>query len=233
MIFYSCIFTIDNKPNEYVYMFMILYSSLIKNKSLTNEDSYYILCDKDSAKLLSDIPMLQNVRLVTLPKPASLLEGMLWKYQLYKYVDIVDKDCFYIDVDMICIKETHFKLHSDKFYVYPEGKPNDSNYCGDMVLKMPYGYTAGFFGYNCGPSVVQTFESLLASADLSQPKKYYTLEQPYFNKALDDKTVTIMPPYVLSFNGLTNKGTAHFINCCGDPGDGPLHFTKMLQYIVG
>ena len=233
MLFYSCIFTTaDNKPNEYMYMSMILYASLVKSKSLTANDSYCILCDTDSATILKNIPILNKIQLLVLPKPKTILEGMLWRYQLYKYMDITNKDCMYLDVDMICIKETHFNIHPDSFLVFPEGSPTDSNYCGDMALTMPYGCTSGFFGYNCGHSVIHTFERILNSVNVSEPKKYYTLDQPYFNKALEGKTVYTMPEYILSFNGHTNRATAHFINCCGDPGDGPLHFTKMLQILL-
>lgn len=233
MIWYSCIFNLTDSK-DYLYMLMILVSSMLRTKSLQEKDTYYLVCDPETASLVKTSPLLKRLTLIEREKPKSVLEGCKWRYELHKHADVFDKTCCYLDVDMICIKTTHLaELQENQMIVYPEGKSTDSNYCGDMFLKCPVGFTSAFFAYKVGFDVLAILEDISYKIEQGHERVYYTLDQPYFNKALEDKTnLLTFPNHLLSFNGHTNMPEAHFINCCGEPGNGAFHFVKMLNMIL-
>lgn len=235
MIWYSVVFSL-NDSKTYVYMLMMLVASMVRTKSLQEKDTYYVICDEEVASFIKNIPLLtKNVTLIEKPRPKSLLEGCSWRYQLHKHVDVFDKTCCYLDVDMLCIKTTHIaELQENQMIVYAEGKSDDSNFCGDMVLKSQLGFTSGFFAYRIGFDVLSVLEEISHKIEQNIDKKpYYTLDQPYFNKALEDKNILLLfPEHVVSFNGHNNLPQAHLINFCGEPGNGDFHFMKMLQMVL-
>ena len=233
-IFYSVLFSLDDpKKNEYVYCAMIMFASLIKSGTLGPKDKFYLMVDKDTAHVINKIPLFLKAELILVPKPTSILEGMTYRYTLHRHIPIINKDCVYIDCDMICIKKTSFTISANHIMVYPEGNANDSNYCGDSTLKNMYGFTSGFFAYNAVSTLFDFFETLVDKI-LSSNKAYYSLDQPFFNFHLEKfpYLVETMPHNIVSFNGHNHKESAHFVNCCGDPGDGAFHFQKMLQMIL-
>ena len=119
-----------------------------------------------------------------------------------------------------------------KFAVYPEGDKTDSNYCPPgQVLDIPFGVSAGFFGYNVGKDVRKVF------ADVLDMIKYYkgslyTIEQPFFNKCLTPKMCGALERPVVSFNGNNHLDKAFWLNLAGDPGDGNFHFVKQLEFFT-
>jgi len=233
-LFYSVIFSLnDAKKNEYIYCAMIMLSSLIKSGTLGPDDTFYLMVDFDTAQVIKKIPLFSKAELIIVPKPESISDGMTIRYTLHKHINITGKDCVYIDCDMICIKKTLFKIASNTIMVYPEGNSTDTNYCGDRMLKCSYGFTSGFFAFNAVSTVFHFFDSLVDTIK-SSDRSYYSLDQPYFNFHLETFSYLIqkMAPNIVSFNGHNNQQTAHFINCCGDPGDGPFHFQKMLSMIL-
>ena len=233
-IFYSVLFSLDDpKKNEYIYCAMIMLNSLIKTGTLGPTDKFYLMVDFETAQVINKIPLFLKAELIFVPKPKTILEGMTYRYQLHKYLPIINKDCVYLDCDMICIKKSSFTIASNHIMVFPEGNANDSNYCGDNTLNNMWGFTSGFFAFNGVTTVFDFFDTLVDTIK-SSTKIYYTLDQPYFNFHLDkyDFLVEIMPHNIVSFNGHTHKETAHFVNFCGDPGDGAFHFQKMLSMIL-
>ena len=232
--FYSVVFSLFRaKRNEYVYCAMILLSSLIKTGTLGPTDKFYLMVDSGTADVIKQIPLFSRAELIIVPTPSTIQNGMLIRYTLHKYIDIVNKDCIYIDSDMICIKKSMFTLSANRIMVYPEGNSNDSNYCGDKMLKCSYGFTSGFFAFNGVTTVFDFFDTLVDTIQSSNTR-YYTLDQPYFNFHIEKhpNLIEMMPGTIVSFNGHTNVDSAHFINCCGDPGAGDFHLQKMLGFIL-
>jgi len=233
-IFYSVLFSLgDPKKNEYVYCCMIMLASLIKTGTLGPQDKFYLMVDFETAQVINRIPLFLKAELIFVPKPKTLIEGMSHRYTLHKYKDIKNQDCVYLDSDMICVKKSSFTIASNHLMVFPEGSADDTNYCGGRTLKNLYGFTSGFFAFNAVSTIFDFFDTLVETLTFSK-ELYYTLDQPYFNYHLEmfPQLIEIMPHNIVSFNGHTHKESAHFINCCGDPGDGAFHFQKMLSLIL-
>lgn len=230
MIFNSVIFSMG-KPEDNLYIQMFLLCAVsIKKKWMLEEDSYIATTDQDTAAYIQKtFPVLNFVKYVVVPKPKSVYDGMTLKYVL-PYIQKVE-DVVYVDVDIFAIRRWRPQLYQDSIVVIPEGLASDQNYCGDMKLEYTYGFTAGMFCYRWGDKTRIVFDAIINDIQ-SYPKKYYTLDQPYFNKNLKLGNVLIMDPAVLSGNGNNNLDRAAGVNCCGEPGDGLFHWNKMLQLYV-
>ena len=229
MIFYWVVFTLSDKPNKYLDMFCLSYASMLKNNAIKSDDIAIILCDSITAEKAKDIKFLNNVKKVIVPKPNDALEGMLLRYRLQEYYPLKENDeCVSLDVDMICVRPFELHFQENKLLAYPEGEPTNSNYCGDMILTTPVGCSPTIFVYK----YCDTIASLLRS--VKGEKQYYTVDCPYFNKALEafKDNVAYLPNSILSFNGNTNQGTAAFINLCGIPGNEFVHWYKVLDIFL-
>lgn len=229
----------DNaKENCYVYMLMMLLQTLLKTKTLQATDTYVIMVDHETWSVLQTIGLFKqpNIELIIMPKPTTILEGMSWRYRLHRQMDILGQTVCYMDVDMLCSRNMKVSIPDveDMLLVFPEGKPDDSNYAGDMSLTIPYGVSSGFFIYKCGPKVLQCMEEVYYKIRTAETV-YYTLDQPHFNKTLEDKPFChYMSNKTLAFNGhnIDPADPPVFINCCGDPGSGHFHLVKMLQFFI-
>ena len=231
MIFYSVVYTLTEEANLYCNMFMLLVKSLLKTNSFVKgRDEYYLIADKESAKKINQINGIIPIKCFIIPKPETHLEGMSYKYRLAEMTDIEDKDCWYLDVDMLFFKITNIFPAKDRIVAYQEGRPDDTNYAGDKMLSLPLGCSAGIFVYNFGPNVKSFFLNILRQIkeDVKKNIKHYTIEQVYFNRALEKYKPIYMDNTLISFNGHTNKGVARIINFAGDPGDGLFHYDKMF-----
>ena len=219
-------------------MLMMLLHSLIRTKTLKDDDTYVIMTDKETKKILDTIAIFKrpNVKFIEVDSPKTMLEGMSLRYQLHRYTDVIGKTICYMDVDMLCVREMTIEIPDDvkdALLVFPEGKNDDSNYAmADSPLTIPYGASSGFFIYKCGYKVLQFMEEVYHNIR-TKPEAYYTLDQPYFNKALEGKDFcNYINKNTLSFNGhnIDPADPPIFINCCGDPGSGHFHLLKMLQF---
>ena len=230
MILNSVVFSLgEPKDNLYINMFLLCFFSLRK-KGVFNPatDTYYLTCDGATAQYIEEkLLLLRGIKLLVVPKPKDCYEGMKLKYVL-PYLIQVDDTVLYVDVDMFALKGFRVGVEKDTIVVLPEGRPTDSNYCGDLKLSLPYGFTAGFFAYRWGEKVKNFFSSILASMDRAT-SRHYTLDQPWFNKHLEEIQLKILPPGLVSGNGHGDVQQAFFVNCCGEPGDGSFHWVKMLQ----
>lgn len=231
MFFYSVVYTLTEEANLYCNMFMLLAKSLLKTNSFDiKRDTYYLLADQDSAKKINQLNGIIPIKCFIIPKPKSHLEGMSWKYRLNELVDIEDKDCTYLDVDMLFFKHVYIYPAKDRIVAYQEGRADDTNYCGDKKLDLPLGCSAGIFAFNFGISVKSFFHNILQQIKegVEKKEKFYTVEQVYFNRALVKHKPIYMDNTLISFNGHTNKGVARIINLCGDVGIGQNHWDKMF-----
>lgn len=232
MIINSVVFSLgEPKDNLYIQMFLLSYWSLLKHSVFNPKaDQYILTCDKETAEYIQKtFPLIQQIKYLIVPKPKNCYDGMKLKYVLPFVYDVGKNPVLYIDVDVFAFRPFRLWCPEDSIVAHPEGSITDSNYCGDMDFKGygSHGYTAGFFGYSWGQRVKGVFASIINDIE-NIPKKYYTLDQPYFNKYL--KYVQVIPlSSTLSGNGHGNLDNCMFINCCGEPGDGAFHYNKMLQ----
>lgn len=232
MLFYSVVYSLSDEANEYCNMFMLLVKSLLKTNSFDlKRDTYYLIADLDSAKKIQKLNGILPIKCAIVKKPTTHLEGMSYKYRLNEFFDIEDKDCMYLDVDMLFFKQLYMFPSKDKIVAYQEGRPDDTNYCGDKKLDLTLGCSAGIFAFNFGVNVKSFFLDILRQIKEAEEKneKFYTVEQVYFNRALQKYKPIYMDTTLISFNGNTNKNSARIINLAGDPGDGSLHYDKMLR----
>ena len=227
MIFNSVVFSLT-KPEDNLYIQMLLIcATSIKKRWMKPEDTYIVTADQETASYIQkQFPVLNFIKFLIVPKPTSVYDGMTLKYVL-PYMMKVDQ-VFYVDVDIFAIRPLRQTLPEDSIMVVPEGVSTDPNYCGDMTLDLPHGYTAGFFAYRWGDKTRKIFNAIV-NAIQTIPKKYYTLDQPYFNKFLPLGKILSVDPAIMSGNGNNHLDKAVMVNCCGEPGDGIFHWNKMLQ----
>jgi len=226
MLFYWTVFTTTDTPNKYLDMFAMSYTSFLTHNIIQPTDSVVLLCDPTTAARANQMLCLRKVKIVVAPKPSSVFEGLFLRYRLHQHFSIdYGTECAYIDTDMICLRPFRISCPPSTVFVYPEGPPTDSNYCGDMTLNLPYGASSTFFVYNFCPIVKCFLEAVKGE------KHYYTMDQVYFNKAIESYQQIIHPiaPQTISFNGHSNKDTALFLNLAGEPGNETVHWTKMLD----
>lgn len=234
MLFYSIVFSLgDAKTNAYVWMFCLLIKSMIQTETLTEKDTYYVLADTETISSVSDHlgDCIQYVEFLEIPKPKTLLEGMLWKYKLHTILDITNKDCMYLDVDMLSIRTFTPPIPEDTICVLPEGSCLNTDYCGCWKLDTPCGFSAAFFAFNFGPCVQMFFEKILELAEKTK-ESFYTIEQPFFNKALEHENYVLFDDKLMSVNSHENLDTCCFISYAGIPGNAYFHWQKGLAYFL-
>jgi len=234
-IFYSVLFSLgDPKTNLYCYLPAIQKRALEATGNLKGGSTYALICDESSAAYLRQFHLLRGVKIFPVPRPRTVLEGMSLKYILPGLLDLKDETVVYLDLDILPLRNVAFtNVSPDSLVVLPEGKATESNYCGDTPLHTPIGLSAGLFIYRDGPTVRAFFKRMLQAISTCQ-KNFYTLDQPYFNHFLEDinSSIRLMPQGAVSFNGHGDLKNAAFVNLCGDPGDGPLHFQKVLEFFL-
>lgn len=233
-IFYSIVFSLkEPKDNLYSYLPFFQLAALRNTKTLKEGDTYALICDAETALFLRRAPTLRDAKILVAPKPRSMLDGMALKYILPGLMDLSGQAAVYMDLDILPLSPVDFQVPNDSILVLPEGPPTDSNYCGDFHLSLSAGLSAGFFAFRDGLRVRTLFKRILQRLGQTV-KPYYTLDQPYFNDEISKISglAIAMPPSVMSFNGHTHRGVARLINFCGDPGDGPLHFQKIIEFFL-
>jgi hypothetical protein len=234
MLYYSIVFSLDDpKTNPYVWMFCLLIKSMMQTGTFTKKDTYYVLSDNKTIPCITDHlgEYIQYVEFLEIPKPTTLLEGMLWKYKLHTIIDIKNKDCMYLDVDMLSVLPFFPPIPEDTLCVLPEGNPENIDYCGCWKLDAPCGFSAAFFAFNFGPRVYAYFEEINHLASITN-ETFYTIEQPFFNKALENAPHVFFDDKLVSINAHENLDTCCFISYAGEPGNAYFHWQKGLAYFL-
>ena len=233
MIFFSVLFTLDgrdSKENLYVHMLLLLFKSMQYKSTFSGRDSFYIMTDSDTAPLIPS-----SFKIVIMPKPKTVLEGISWRYEFFDHIQYSEDETYqFLDLDMLNSKPFLLNLTPDTIAVFPEGSADDSNYTGDMGHLDHPGLSAGFWAIRPGPRTLKLLMDIRHLIQVNIGKNFYTVEQPMFNQAIKGGLpyIVYFSPTTLSFNGHTNKGTAHWLNMCGVPGDDRFHFDKMLRMFL-
>lgn len=246
----------EPKDNMYIDIFFIWLAKVIQSGGLRPTDLIQVAMDSRTctfletknnilSHLLDIIPC--SFTIVEIPPPANSLEGMMNKYAYTEYTQDV---YIYCDIDILISKpfyELADQLEENTMYFCNEGNLSDKNY-GEVftedkhILEKLAGFSAGKFIIVGNGLRDSFFKSINDICDYSS--KFYTVEQPYFNKAIysipRDKVnvnTSILEQYV-AFNGKEyDKKKTIFNDMAGDVADGKAHATKIMNalalYLIG
>ena len=246
----SCVvYTLEGRSpeeNQYIHMFLLWFSQLIKSGGLQENDIVYIYMDTYTNEYLNNtiFSMLKIIpfKIFIIPQPKTHLEGMMWKYNYNDY----SQDIFmYCDIDIYIMKSLHNITNTMKentIYLCHEGSMEDDNYGADIPnekvnKKNILGFSAGKF-IIYGKEICNNFFNIIHNL-CRYDTNYYTVEQPFFNHAIlyisniPNIQVDIqLLKSIVSFNFHNfQKESTVFLDLAGEPGKGPVHLTKMVQFI--
>jgi hypothetical protein len=246
----------EPKDNQYLDIFYIWLAKVIQLGGLRETDLLQVIMDSRTCEYLEQTDTIMGLLLDKLPcsftlvsvePPANSLEGMMNKYAFTEYTQDV---YIYCDIDILISNPFHMmveQLEEDTMYFCNEGVLSDLNY-GDGfseskdILKNMAGFSAGKFVILGKALRDSFFKTIHDMCDYST--KFYTVEQPYFNKAIylipRDKVnvnTAALTEYV-AFNGNGyNKEKTIFNDMAGNVGDGKAHASKIMNalslYLIG
>jgi hypothetical protein len=240
-LFLNCVlFTLKDqevRENKYLLIFHTWLSKLVQNGELTKDDFLLISIDERTIEYIKTTPKCLTYLLSELkcpyafkifPAPETLLDGMKLRYTIINF----KQDAYlYLDIDVLVMKPLRSIVDQTapaKLYVCTEGTLRDPNYGADMSSTDDPGYTSAVFMVTA-PWVMEVLCRRVK--DLYEDKGYYTLDQPFFNKAVymmrhDNTLLTRLH----SFNGHGySKGDTVLLNCAGEPGKGDVHYEKIQE----
>jgi hypothetical protein len=241
------------KENKYISIFLMWLSTLSTHAELDEHDMLSLKVDEPTFNYLNTHTVFVSLfkksnfkkKVIVCPIPTNLYEGMLMKYLNVNYTQDV---YMYCDIDVLIAKPltsfiNNFKLNT--LYLQPEGPLSNSNYGAAFskeelasFSKTAHGFSAGkYFIY--GKEIYANFIKSICKLLLDNSTIYYTLDQPFFNKAayvLDKKyniDIHLLNSSTISVNlGKYSKDTTIFIDSMGIPGDEEFHFDKVLNVYI-
>ena len=248
---------VDVKDNKYIPIFNMWFSQLIRCGGLTSTDILYLYTDAVTLSSLQEnivYTLLQptcpfKLQLLVYPQPATLMEGMMIRFN---YNDYVQDIFMYCDIDILILKPLRHLMTAvvpNVIYVHAEGCLSDDNYGAafskeelQQFLPDALGFSSGKFfiyGTDTHKRLYQEVNDLYESSDKTIAP-FYTFDQPYYNKALYQMLQQnvckininyISYPFVLTNNfNITDESV--LLDAMGIPGDGAFHHTKLLQLYV-
>jgi hypothetical protein len=244
----------DVKENKYIQIFNMWLSQLMVCGGLGSNDAIHFYTDNETLQYLTSTYSHNYIvnrlpckfKPYIYPSPETLLDGIMTRYDFRPY----EQDIYmYCDIDIFILKSLHLltnDLQQNTIYVHSEGKLSDPNYGAafskDEMEKFPtnmHGFSAGKFIIN-GKSIHKLFFETIINLRKIIKGTFYTVEQPYFNKAvymfLNNKICTIetelIKSPIISINGRTMNKETILLDAMGIPGDGSFHFDKLLQFYI-
>jgi hypothetical protein len=251
----SCIlFTLDGreaKANKYIPIFLIWLSEVVRSAGLGPLDKLQIFADSDTHDYLtSQTPFFSvigklpcQVHIQLLPTPKSVLEGMMWKYLSVDYTQDV---YFYCDIDCLIVKPIHVlidKIPKGALWIQPEGPLRQHDWGAAfseeelrMLPQEALGFSAGKFILHGKGQQQLLFAAIQDMCKKHTGETYYTVEQPFFNKAVlttnHGFSIDLGTLYhTVSFNGRNYNPQTVFLDMAGEPGNADVHLEKMI-YIL-
>ena len=231
---YTILFTLEDKPvhkNQYIQMFLIWLSFLVKSKSLTENDTLCVIGDRYTLNYVKHETPFEVIKknlvssfiFMEAEQPKTLLEGCMLKYNQLIRSDVMlaaNYDILmYTDIDVIInksiktlvIEPNSIVIHEENDFNYdyfsegiPENEKKEFLKCNSLLR----GLSAGKF-IIYGKSLV--FDIFIMIVKYNEVKtNYYTLEQPLFNRAIynyiyiEKKSVNIygLNPYCIHYNSV-------------------------------
>ena len=238
------------KENKYVRIFIMWLSALRKYGGLGAADLLHLKIDTDTFDYLKTNIAFNGlinknicpVQISLYPPPTTIREGMIMRYMKVNEM----RDAYmYCDIDILIIKPLrplYESLPINTIRVHAEGKLSDNNYGeaftdeekSKLSLHLP-GFSSGKFIIHGKELYSQFVEMIMILYGIHDNRNYYTVDQPLFNRALyglikDPKQFSCIPPTFISSNGHQFTTECILLDAMGMPGDGDLHFNKMLDY---
>lgn len=197
-----------------------------------------------------------QIEFIFMDQPANASEGMIWKYSTKPELQLrtTTQPYLYIDLDVLVMKPLSNNipdLEPGQIMVIPEGNMAHPLYVGDLLEKEltenMCGFTAGCFAFFNSDGIERFFENVSKECLENVGAQRYTVEQPFFNKwlcltiqrqalplSIVVNNLDIMENNkfnVTIINGIYNKETCVFLNYAGEPGNGSIHYLKMLAML--
>jgi len=241
-LFLNCVlFTLADKEvaeNKYIPIFCTWLSKLIQNGGLGRDDFLLISVDERTIEHLKTNSGILGTLLSYLkcpyafrifPAPATLLDGARIRYTPH---DFKQDAYMYLDIDVLILKPLKGMLEgleAGKLGVVSEGSLTDKNYGADMSSTDGVGYTSAVMVFTA-PWVQEVLFRRVG--ELYRDAGYYTLDQPFYNRAVymmpRDSRIT---RYV-SYNGHNySKEDTVLLNCGGEPGRDKIHYDKIQEVL--
>lgn len=247
---YTVLFTLaDKEPREntYIKMFQLWISQLIKKSDVKR---CVVLVDNRTLYFLAESFILNKYLLrkakfklefMKFEPPRTLLEGMIHKYTSFEYEEDF---LMYSDLDILIHKSLSFLEIPKKegIFLHAEGPISEYAEAFTEIMKSKFikpgqpGFSAGKFVI-CGKSVRDLLFRKIH--DFNNRENFYTIEQPYFNKAIYSllDTINIYTDFISSPKISNNcrdfdeKATI-LVDFQGQPGDGVFHLDKMIDFFA-
>ena len=245
------VFTIKGtsiENNKYISIFYIWLSLCIKNSGLGKDDQIRIKIDSETFEYCKQNMLFAGllthsacpIKIILFPPPNDVIDGMMIRFKKVAYT----QDIFmYSDIDILIIKPIHALFTSiteNNIGVHIEGLINDINYGACFTEEELAVLTPESPGCSSGKFIIYGKELYSELLDIittiyTKDTLYYCHDQTFYNKALYllDKQkykLTALDQSVLSINGHLYTPHTILLDVMGMPGDGQIHFDKMLMF---
>jgi hypothetical protein len=262
----------DIRQNKYIDMYYFWVHNIIQYAKLKPTDICITMIDNVSFEYIKKQNQLDillpkiNMYFVIYPQPTTIKDGMMNRYQIQNIINISqpiqnnNPYYIYLDVDVFIIKDIR-KLFINSpettqsaFFIKAEGLIMDGNYLGDIITepdeiekiksmnidKLP-GFSSGIFAWTNCPHINDFFIILIQKA-MHDNKKYYTVDQPFFNYTIVKYLMDI--PNRFTFVNFDNNLISHnegglhasrdyvLVNLCGEPGQYEIHWNKIISQVL-
>ncbi len=208
-----------------------------------------------------------NMHFCIYPQPTTIKEGMLQRYLIQNIINIskpIQNDnpyYIYLDVDVFIIKNIRnlFKQYHENiqsaFFIKAEAHILGPDYLGDIMsdsndelerlksnnIDKLAGFSSGIFAWTNCPYIHDFFNRLIQKS-IHDNKKYYTVDQPFFNYTIVKHLLDY--PHMFTFINFDNNLISHnhcglhsnrdfvLVNLCGEPGQHEIHWNKIISQIL-
>lgn len=247
---YTVLFTLSDKDpsqNTYIKIFQLWISQLIKK---SNVKRCVVLLDTRTLDFIADSFILNKYLLkkakfkidfMKFESPKTLLDGMIHKYSIFDYYEDF---LMYCDVDLFIYKELSFLdiPKTASLFLHAEGPITEYAEAFTETMKSRF-IKPGAKGFSAGKFVIcgKTIRDLLFQKihEMNNRQHFYTIEQPFFNKAIYSLIDTIninanfiTPPKISNNCRDFDEQTTVLVDFQGQPGDGAFHLDKIIDFFA-
>jgi hypothetical protein len=252
----NCIvFTLEGKKvseNKYVQIFLFWLANLVKFAELKECDFVRVFMDTTTKTyletktpffmLMEKLPC--KLQVLGIPTPKTALEGMMWKYY---FIDYSQDVYMYCDIDCMTFGPIHKivdVIKENTIAVHCEGYLDQHDY-GAAFSSAELEAAKGMVGFSAGKFLVRgkelqqrIFSNVQSLQKRWTGKSLYTVEQPFFNKAIyglqeDYLDFDLLTEKNISKDGIDLiRGSTILVDFAGEPGDGDFHFKKILDLFL-
>ena len=144
----------------------------------------------------------------------------------------------YCDIDILIVNPLcglYDTIKPNTISICIEGYMNNPDYGADIPLEEleegMKGFSAGKFiisGKELRDTLFKTIRDFC-----NYEKNYYTIEQPFFNRAILNMTNIdvdlLVSPKIIVNSDIYDKHSTILFDCAGEPGNGECHYSKIID----